>query len=220
MYSFELGQKIHQLLVKNKLENPVDFTRINQWQDICVRQSITTKIKDMLVSLGLPNSLQTAQATAERLLKHYLDERFSGLDYHNFPHISLIENEFAYHDPLIAKDIAFISTCEHHLDSIKGTALIAYIPNTHLLGLNKLNQVLTFFANRPQLQERLTSQVFYTLQEILQTSDVAVVIKARHECMLSNGVTDHHTRHSSYHLAGKFELDQALKLQILANLAI
>ena len=87
-----------------------------------------------------------------------------------------------------------------------------------MIGLNKLNCVLEFFAHRPQLQERLTRQVFVTLQHILQTDDIAVIIKAQHDCMSTNGICDRDTKHTTLETGGIYATDQTLKKHLLDSL--
>lgn len=100
-------------------------------------------------------------------------------------------------------NIAFKSTCEHHLVTISGDAYIAYIPSTQVIGLSKLNRIVDFFARRPQVQERATLQIFHALKYILATDDVAVIINATHHCITMRGVTDHNVKNMTYQFGGK-----------------
>jgi GTP cyclohydrolase I len=115
-----------------------------------------------------------------------------------------MNNEFAYDSPIIASNIVFQTTCEHHLVPIKGIAVIAYAPKDKLIGLSKINELLYFFAARPQLQERLTLQIVKSLSHILQTEDVAVLIKASHDCMNINGNSNDTTTHITSKFGGVF----------------
>mgnify|MGYP006345679845 FL=1 len=205
-YDAQLGDKIHQLLMTEQLENDVDFS---------VYASPTQsneKIKHawarLIQELGLAGSEVDKQA--ERLSDFYLNDRFTGLNYANFPRVTPLVNSQKYCEPLIASNIQFISTCEHHLVPIEGRATIAYIPKDIIIGLNKLNLILDFFAKRLQLQERLTRQVGIVLQDILQTNDVAVILKAKHNCM-SLECIDFTTEHTTFELTGKFNTDLSLR---------
>ncbi len=211
----ELGNKVQLALSRHNLENDVNHSKISQWANLDYQQTLITKLSDFIDHLGLHSNSDKAAETAVRMLQYFIEERFTGLNYHNFPKISLAKNDFAYNNPLIAKDIPVKTICEHHLVPINGNALIAYRPRENFIGLNKLNLILNFFANRPQLQERLTKQVYIALCEILETADVAIVINARHECMAINGIKDNITTHSTYELGGIFLDDLALKTQIL-----
>ena len=210
-----LGTRIHQLLKQHNLENKVDFTKISLWQDTNHQQNLSSQLSIFLDNLGLHENLPENNKTSIRLLDFFINDRFSGLNYQNFPAITKSPNEFKYSTPLIARNIPLLSTCEHHLVPIEGNALIAYCPKDYLIGLNKLNLVLNFFAKRPQLQERLTKQVFISLASILETDDIAIIINAKHNCMNLNHI-DNTTTHSTYELGGVFSYDNALKSQILA----
>ena len=204
-YNHQLGIKIHQLLIQQNLENQVDFTKVAECQDTIYQEVIKTKFAEVLNLLGFATNESENHNTAKRVIELYLQERFWGLNYYKFPTFAMMPNEFNYSEPLIASNIVFQTSCEHHLVAVKGRAVIAYIPKDHLVGLGKLNQILHFFAARPQLQERLTKQVFVALQELLATEDVAVVIKAQHDCMNNHGVINDDTWHTSSQFGGEFK---------------
>lgn len=206
-YDGKLGQEIHQLLIANQLENELDF---NQYQkSLYDEQELINAWSNLLVKLGYNND-NTLTKQAERLTDFYLNDRFLGLDYAKFPKITPLANTQNYHEPLIARNIEFISTCEHHLVPINGIALIAYKPADVIIGLNKLNVVLEFFAKRPQLQERLTRQVSVVLKHILKTEDVAVIINAKHNCM-SLECVDNSTEHLTFEFSGIFKADASYR---------
>lgn len=213
-YDYQLGMKIHQLLVQQNLENQVDFTKVIECRDTAHQEIIKAKFAEVLNLLGFAANEEENRGTAKRVIDLYLQERFWGLDYHKFPTFAMMSNEFNYYEPLIASNIVFQTSCEHHLVAVKGCAIIAYIPKNHLVGLGKLNQVLHFFAARPQLQERLTKQVFVVLQELLATEDVAVVLKAQHDCMNNHGIINDDTWHSSSQFGGVFK-DVDLQARLL-----
>ncbi|MBN1258568.1 GTP cyclohydrolase I FolE [Candidatus Peregrinibacteria bacterium] len=89
---------------------------------------------------------------------------------------------------IIAKDIDFFSTCEHHILPFFGRAYIGYLPNDKIIGLSKLPRMVEIFARRLQNQERLTKQIADTLNELLQPKGVGVVLRAQHLCMKARGV--------------------------------
>ena len=128
----------------------------------------------------------------------YLDEIFSGLDYHNFPKITRIENRmnnrYTYRmnvsEMVLVNDINLTSTCEHHFVTFSGKVSVAYYPKKWVIGLSKINRVVDFFAQRPQVQERLTEQILTAFQTILETDDVAVYVRATHFCVKCRGVRD------------------------------
>ncbi|TOB92559.1 hypothetical protein CGJ97_16410 [Vibrio parahaemolyticus] len=91
---------------------------------------------------------------------------------------------------MLVKDISFTSTCEHHLVTIDGKATVAYIPGDKVIGLSKINRLVRFFSQRPQIQERLTSQIFVALKTLLEVEDVYVKLEATHYCVKSRGIRD------------------------------
>lgn len=213
-YDYQLGMKIHQLLIQQNLENQVDFTKVTECRDSEYQEIIKAKFAEVLNLLGFAANEEENRSTAKRVIDLYLQERFWGLDYHKFPTFAMMSNEFNYHEPLIASNVMFQTSCEHHLVAVKGCAIIAYIPKNHLVGLGKLNQILHFFAARPQLQERLTRQVFVVLQELLATEDVAIALKAQHDCMNNHGIINDDTWHSSSQFGGVFK-DADLQARLL-----
>ena len=120
----------------------------------------------------------------------YVKELFSGLNDDTFPKITTIENEMDYDQMIVARHVGIMSVCEHHFVTIDGRATIAYIPDKKVIGLSKINRIAKFFSRRPQVQERLTKQIADCLELILETSNVAVHIEAKHYCLVSRGVED------------------------------
>ena len=121
----------------------------------------------------------------------YVKEIFSGLDPENKPKLSLFDNKYNYNKMLIEKNINLNSTCEHHFLPITGKAHISYISSGKVIGLSKLNRIVQYYAHRPQVQERLTKQIYDELKNVLDTDSVMVVIEAKHLCVSSRGIKDH-----------------------------
>ena len=92
---------------------------------------------------------------------------------------------------------------------------MAYIPGEHIIGLSKINRVVQFFAQRPQVQERLTYQILVALQTLLGTEDVAVSIEATHYCVKARGVMDSSSETQTTALRGKFNTDEHLRAEFL-----
>jgi GTP cyclohydrolase I len=109
------------------------------------------------------------------------------------------------------KAIKVISTCEHHFVTIDGLANVAYLPGKNIIGLSKINRIVAFFAQRPQVQERLTQQVLVALQTLLETEDVAVFIDATHYCVKARGIMDASSRTETSALGGLFKSDRSLR---------
>lgn len=111
----------------------------------------------------------------------------------------------SYKEMVIVKDIELYSLCEHHMLPFIGKAHIAYIPNGYITGLSKIARVVDVFARRLQVQERLTHQILDAIQEALNPLGVAVVIEARHMCMMMRGVQKQNSFTSTHAFSGKFE---------------
>jgi len=101
-------------------------------------------------------------------------------------------------------DISLTSTCEHHFVTIDGVATVSYIPKDTVLGLSKINRLVGFFAQRPQVQERLTQQVMVAIQALTGTDDVAVSINATHYCVKARGIRDSQSYTKTSSLGGSF----------------
>jgi len=147
-----------------------------------------TKIVD---ELGLDLNDDSISGTPYRVAKMYVKEIFSGLDPENKPKISLFDNKYNYNKMLIEKNINLNSTCEHHFLPITGKAHVSYISSGKVIGLSKLNRIVQYYSHRPQVQERLTKQIYDELKTVLDTDSVMVVIEAKHMCVSSRGIKDY-----------------------------
>ena len=151
---------------------------------------IQNHFSEIMNVLGLDLNDDSLSGTPHRVAKMFVKEIFGGLNPKNRPDTKLFENKFGFHQILLEKDISFHSNCEHHFVPFFGKAHVAYIPNENVIGLSKLNRLVKYYAQRPQVQERLTQQIAKDLQETLDTEDVAIVLEARHLCVSSRGVED------------------------------
>lgn len=165
--------------------------------------SITAAFTEIMEFLDLDLSNDSLKKTPSRVAKMYIEEIFWGLNYDNFPEVSVFQNSMKV-DEMILETSSVMSTCEHHFVPFVGKAYTAYIPNTRLLGLSKFNRVVDFFSRRPQVQERLTEQIAATLQLALGTENVAVVIKAEHMCVKLRGVKDQNSITVTSKMSGHF----------------
>ena len=195
-----LGHRVHQHLVSLGIETPMLADQLSKKLKI---ESIEIAFEQIMETLGLNLHDDSLTDTPARVAKMYVNEFFSGLDYENFPKCTIIENKFGS-EMVIEKDINVMSNCEHHFVTIDGVATIAYIPRDHVIGLSKLNRIVDFFSRRPQVQERLTNQIWHTLNYILGTDDVAVYVDAIHYCVRSRGVSDANSRTVTNKLGGAF----------------
>lgn len=151
---------------------------------------IAYHFKEIMQTLGLDMSDDSLNGTPGRVAKMYVKEIFSGLNPANKPKMSLFENKYQYNQMLVERNITLYSNCEHHFVPIIGKAHIGYVSSGKVIGLSKLNRVVQYYAQRPQVQERLTMQIAKELREVLETDDVAVVIDAVHLCVSSRGIKD------------------------------
>jgi GTP cyclohydrolase I len=125
-------------------------------------------------------------------------------------------NDEGYDELVLARDIPFSSLCEHHLLPFTGVAHVAYLPGDRLLGLSKLARVVKHFSRRPQVQERLTTQVADWLVEELHPKGVGVVLEAEHTCMSIRGVQASGVRTVTSALAGLVRDDPRSRSEFLA----
>ena len=153
-------------------------------------KTIENHFRIILDELGLDLNDDSLKGTAYRVAKMYVNEIFGGLDPRNKPKISLFENKYNYNKMLIEKNINLNTTCEHHFLPIIGIAHIAYISSGKVIGLSKLNRIVKYYSDRPQVQERLTTQIYNELITVLDTENVMVVIDAKHLCVTSRGIKD------------------------------
>ena len=212
----ELGLEIHKHLVKCGVETPVLDNGISRTEKIDI---IKDKFTDIMNVMGLDLSDDSLQDTPNRVAKMYINEIFWGLDYEAFPKCTAVENKMEYESMVVERNINVQSNCEHHFVVIDGVGTVAYIPNKKVLGLSKLNRVVEYFAKRPQIQERLTEQVFYALQYILDTDHIAVVIDAQHYCVKSRGVEDVGSSTITSKLGGGFKKDKTLRAEFMNLIA-
>lgn len=203
-----LGQEVRNFLIKKGVETPLkkdiyenDAIEI---KTIEIKKSIEKHFQSIMELMGLNLEDDSLIKTPQRVAKMYIDEVFWGLGLENFPKITTVENKMKYDEMIIEKDISIKSNCEHHFVPIIGKCHIAYIPNKKVLGLSKLNRVAEYFARRPQIQERLTEQIYFALSYILDTENIAVVIEANHMCVQTRGVEDTNSRTLTSKMGGVF----------------
>jgi GTP cyclohydrolase I len=193
---------VRDTLVRHGLETPMIDTGLSAEQKY---QRIRELMTDVVETLGLDLADDSLAETPHRIAKMYVHEIFSGLDYRHFPTLSVIDNKMGVNEMVKIRDIDLTSTCEHHFVTIDGAAKVAYIPHEKIIGLSKINRIVRFFGQRPQVQERLTQQILVALQTLLETENVAVSIDATHYCVKSRGVMDSNSQTSTTALGGCFK---------------
>ena len=162
----ELGREVNKFLDTKGINTPVtELVKVDREVKLAKVAELT---KEMLQVLGLDLTDDSLEETPMRVAKMYVGEIFSGLRYDTFPKCTTVENKFCHGDEFVLeKNITLYSDCEHHLRPIIGHAHIAYIPGEKVLGLSKLNRITQYFAQRPQVQERLTQQIAESIHTLL-----------------------------------------------------
>ncbi|AJI75338.1 GTP cyclohydrolase I family protein [Francisella philomiragia subsp. philomiragia ATCC 25015] len=198
-YCSKLGRDVQQHLIKLGLEQARNFELDN---DAKIAK-ISKAYREILDALGLQT--HEFEKTPFRVARMFTQEVFNGLDYANFPACALYENEFKYEGILTQKNITIMSFCEHHFVPFEGIAEVSFIPkNNNIIGLCRINSICNFFSRRPQIQERMTAQIFETLKFILSTDDVSVKIKAKHTCVSFRGTNNQNSETYTEMLGGVF----------------
>jgi GTP cyclohydrolase I len=202
------AERVRQALIEKNLETPLTDRTLSRDEKY---QRIKAAMSEVVDVLGLDLNDDSLRETPHRIAKMYVDEIFCGLDYSQFPKNSVIDNKMGADEAVRVSQISVLSTCEHHFITIDGLANVAYLPGTKLIGLSKINRIVRFFAQRPQVQERLTRQVMVALQTLLETDDVAVAVDATHYCVKARGVMDASSQTSTSALGGQFKTDRDLR---------
>ena len=178
------------------------------------KKKIREAVRLLLEGIGEDADREGLRDTPDRVARMY-EEIFSHGE--EEPGVSLSKkfNE-DHHEVVLVKDIPFFSICEHHLMPFFGKAHVAYIPNGHIVGIYKLARVVESFARRPQVQERMTSQIADIINEELQPQGVAIVCEAVHTCMTMRGVKKPGATVVTSAMRGAFEKNVTSRTEIMA----
>jgi len=179
------------------------------------RELIVDAVRQILKGIGEDPDREGLERTPERVAEMY-SELFEGMAH--VPEEELEVRFDADHDEMImVKDIPLYSICEHHLIPFIGSAHVAYIPNDsgQITGLSKLARTVDAFAKRPQVQERLTSQIADTIERALRPRGVLVVIEAEHLCMTMRGVKKPGSRTITSAVRGIFRTNEATRAEAM-----
>jgi GTP cyclohydrolase IA len=208
----DLGRQIHQHLKKCGVETPTIPVFMDRKEKI---DKIELMFTEIMRVLGLDLGDDSLTETPKRVAKMYVNEIFWGLDPDAFPKCTTVDNKMKYDEMVVERNVSVQSNCEHHFVVIDGLATVGYIPKQKVLGLSKINRVVEYFSKRPQIQERLTEQIYHALQYILETNDIAVVIDAQHYCVKSRGVEDTGSSTVTSKLGGVFRSDPAVRQEFM-----
>ena len=181
---------VHEALVARGLETPLR-PPVQELDNDTRKSLIAGHMTEIMQLLNLDLSDDSLMETPHRIAKMYVDEMVT------------------------VRDITLTSTCEHHFVTIDGKATVAYIPKDTVIGLSKINRIVQFFAQRPQVQERLTQQILTALQTLLGTNNVAVSIDAVHYCVKARGVRDATSATTTTSLGGLFKSSQNTRQEFL-----
>lgn len=180
---------------------------------------IERAVREILLAIGENPDRDGLRDTPARVARA-CEEQFSGLGQE--PESVLTTVFDAGHDEMVlVRDIDFYATCEHHLIPFFGVAHVGYIPNEkgQLTGLSKLARLVDLYARRPQVQERMTSQVADALMNVLEPSGVIVVIEAEHLCMAMRGVRKPGARTVTSAVRGSFRDSESTRAEAMSLLA-
>lgn len=205
---------VRDALIEKGLETPWHDNGLTSSQK---KQIIEDHMSAIMQTLGLDLNDDSLTQTPHRVARMFVDEVFSGLDYRNFPKVSVFENKMHFDEMVKVGNITITSTCEHHFVVMDGIAKVAYMPSDKIIGLSKINRIVQFFGHRPQVQERLTQQIKVALQTLLDTKNVAVSISATHYCVKSRGVKDQTSITTTTALGGLFKNNPSSRHEFLTD---
>lgn len=183
------------------------------------KEKIESAVRDILEAIGEDTSREGLSETPKRVAKMY-EDIFSGLHEDPQKHLKIFNETEQKNELVIVRDIPLYSVCEHHLLPFIGTASIAYIPKKgRIIGLSKLARIVDCFARRPQVQERLTSQVADFIFDNIDPYGVAVVMKAEHLCMTMRGARAAGAKTQTSALRGIMRTDAKSRSEVMTLLA-
>jgi GTP cyclohydrolase IA len=177
---------------------------------------VEAAVRDLLIALGEDPNRDGLKRTPERVARAYA-EQFAGL--YVDPSAVLHTTFDAHHEEMVlVKDIEMYSTCEHHLVPFHGAAHVGYIPNSdgRITGLSKLARLVDLYAKRPQVQERLTSQVADAIMQRLEPRGAIVVIEAEHLCMSMRGIRKPGARTVTSAVRGMFQNQSSTRAEAMS----
>ena len=181
----------------------MSYNKIEQFDEKTIER-LSGHYKNILTDLGEDTTREGLEKTPLRVAKANLFLT-QGYQMNAVDIINSAKFKESYSEMVIVKDIELFSMCEHHMLPFFGKAHIAYIPNGYITGLSKLARVVDCFARRLQVQERMTHQILDAVKEALDPIGVAVVIEARHMCMMMRGIQKQNSSTTTSAFSGQFE---------------
>lgn len=181
-------------------------------------ERITDAVNTILESVGEDTKREGLVRTPERVANAY-NELLSG--YRTDP-IEILNDaifDVTYDEMVLVRDIEFYSLCEHHMLPFIGRAHVAYLPRGKVIGLSKIPRIVDMFAQRLQVQERMTRQIADLLDELLHPKGVAVVVEGLHLCSVMRGVKKHDARMTTSAMSGAFRSNLPTRQEFLDNIS-
>ena len=198
----DAGQRFHS---NDNISEYIQEGELEQLQD-----EVMEAFQDVLQTLVIDTDHDhNTEDTAKRIAKMYVRETFGGR-YAPPPKVTSFPN-MGYKSLYTSGPISIRSTCAHHFQNIVGRCWIGIVPNGEVIGLSKFNRIVHHIAERPQIQEEMTTEIANQLQKFAKTPHIAVVVKAEHHCMTHRGVKEHESDMTTAIMLGAFEKDPALK---------
>ncbi len=171
-------------------------------------------IQKVLFEMGEDPDREGLLDTPKRVVKSW-KELYSGYDKDPKQILSTTFASEKYDQMILLKDIEFFSQCEHHCLPFFGKAHVAYVPKKRVVGLSKLARIVDCFSRRLQIQERMTKEIAESIFENLDARGVAVVVEAKHMCMMLRGVQKQNSVMTTSHLIGTFKKDSICRAEFL-----
>jgi len=175
--------------------------------------ALEVNIREMLALLGEDPDREGLRDTPRRIASMYA-EMFEGLN-RDPAEVLAVGFEEGYDEIVILRDIPFYSMCEHHFMPFHGSAHVGYLPNGRIVGLSKLARAVEILARRPQVQERLTTQIADCIENVLDARGVGVVIEAEHLCMTARGIRKPGARMVTSAMRGHFREEANTRQEFL-----
>jgi GTP cyclohydrolase I len=185
-----------------KIQKEVDIARIEN------------AVREILTAVGEDPDREGLKSTPNRVARMY-EELFSGITDDPTRHVTQVFSE-NYDEIVLLKNIPFYSMCEHHLLPFMGHAHVGYVPRGKVLGISKLARIVASFAHRPQVQERLTTQIAEFLMEKIDARGAAVVMEATHTCMTIRGVKKPGSTMVTSAMLGLFRSDARSRSEVMS----
>src|SRR6185312_4320981 len=198
-------------MATSRREEPSDYMPIAEPMDTA---RIRAAVREIIIGVGEDPDREGIRDTPRRVADMYA-EVFAGLR-EDPADVLRVGFEEGHQEMVIVKDIPFYSMCEHHFLPFHGVAHVGYIPNGRVVGLSKLARALEILARRPQLQERLSSQLADAIMSALEPAGVGIVIKADHLCMTARGIKKPGSLTVTSAMRGVFQRGAATRAEFLA----